>query len=46
MQDVPLPLPPVTSNERTQCQVRPDSGLAIAAFNVMHLVAIGFQVQA
>lgn len=30
MQDLPIDLPPVTSNERTQCHLRPDSGLALA----------------
>jgi len=30
MVDVPLDLPTVTTRERTQCSVRPDSGLALA----------------
>ncbi len=30
MQDLPAELPPITSNERTKCQIRPDSGLALA----------------
>lgn len=31
MVDIPLDLPAMTTRERTQCSVRPDSGLAIAA---------------
>jgi len=31
MVDLPLDLPTVTTRERTQCSVRPDSGLALAA---------------
>jgi hypothetical protein len=31
MVDLPLDLPAVTTRERTQCSVRPDSGLALAA---------------